>query len=78
MNVSDSVNTRSTYVYRQQVNANKPDGKQPSTNGTSSADSSQSTRLQALKAQMQSGQPIDLNRLADSMLRKSTAIDVQA
>ncbi|WAH37683.1 hypothetical protein [Alicyclobacillus dauci] len=76
MNVSDSIQGKGGAYPYQQGNQNVRNDGEPAT--TPAVDLSKSARLDALKARMQSGEPINLNRLADSMLKKGAFIDVQA
>lgn len=77
MNVSDSIQGRgAAYGYQQ---ATQP----VQTNSTTAQKAKESVspnkaRLDSLKAQMQSGQPIDLHSLADSMVKKGAVIDIKA
>ncbi|WP_206831585.1 hypothetical protein [Alicyclobacillus fructus] len=57
--------------------ANGPHEKSQTQEGSEVSGAGRS-RLDELKAQMQSGAPVNLNQLADAMLRKGRVIDVQA
>lgn len=74
LNISDSLQGRGIYPQQQANHQNVANNNQAKTQATTS----KANRLDALKAQMQSGKPVDLNSLADSMLNKGSVIDVQA
>ncbi|MFB5192874.1 hypothetical protein [Alicyclobacillus fastidiosus] len=76
MNISDSIQGRGGPIQYPQNNQNVRSNSQ--TASPSTAKTSNQSRLDALKAKMQSGEPINLNSLADSMLKKGSFIDVQA
>lgn len=77
MNVSDSIQNRSAlYGYTQSQQTARTEAK--SANKSNGVESPNKTRLEALKAQVQSGQPVDLNALADNMLKKGAVIDIKA
>lgn len=75
VNISDSMQGRSAgYVPQPSTQANvRPDSSSKSQENVSKSD-----KLEALKTKMQSGQPVNLNELADTMLHKGTIFDVQA
>lgn len=77
MNISDSIQSRSGQVPYAAQNQNVRADNKASTKTTGQPVSNQA-RLDALKAKMQSGDPVNLNALADSMLKKGAFIDVQA
>ncbi len=77
MNISDSIQSRSGQAPYAAQNQNVRADNKTSAKTTGQTASNQA-RLDALKAKMQSGDPVNLNALADSMLKKGAFIDVQA
>jgi hypothetical protein len=79
VNVSDSIQSRgSLNPYQQRAMQNAQNNGQTNVKPTGSTSSVNQTRLDALKAKMQSGEPVNLQSLADSMLKKGAFIDTQA
>lgn len=76
MNVSDSLKGHGVYP-QQQTNQSSVAGEHK-TKSTSNSETAKANRLDALKAKMKAGEPVNLNSLADSMMGKGSVFDVQA